>query len=163
MEYIVTIAVIWALVQFVDFMNRPKITRKYKESGRPDANYFRVLDSTAKNDPKPVHKPIRYANQFCTRAEKQEHMRSEYWLDLKAERMVIANGTCEVDGCDRQHNLHLHHTHYLTLLVESVDDVVLVCGDFYVDGTLVKGHHQQVHDKTGYSRVNTHDLSVLAN
>ena len=99
----------------------------------------------------PRESGIRVANQFMSREGKQAHLTSEFWKDLKAQRLAIANHTCEVDGCTNTSRLECHHLDYLSLGDEHIDDVVVLC----------RACHQAQHDHYGYDRLT--DYSVLIN
>ena len=147
--------------------------RKYKGKFDKD-NHHRNLTSPTFTEPTYINLPVvkdsthtNEANQFCRREEKQAHLRSKYWSNLKQQRLALARHTCEVPGCTHTTQLHLHHVDYYSLLAEDIDDVVIVCGDRWVNGELIKGHHQQIHDAAnliytnGYGRENLYPISLI--
>lgn len=161
MDYIITIVVIFLLYQFVEYTNRPKRTKKryYQPSKEPIFGDCDIPTATAETNQevKPAYvapkapAELRWSDQFMSPEQKAEHLLSDFWYDLRSQRMVIANHQCEVPGCNSKHRLNCHHTHYLTLGNETVEDVRIVC----------RSCHQQIHDKLGYNRVTKYPLNCL--
>jgi len=161
MDYIITIVVIFLLYQFVEYTNRPKRTRKkyYQSSNEPIFGGFNKPTETTKPvEPEPEPKQtytipteLRWSDQFMSPEQKAEHLLSDFWYDLRSQRMVIANNQCEVPGCGSTHRLNCHHTHYLTLGNESVEDLRIVC----------RSCHQKIHDKLGCDRVTKYPIECL--
>jgi len=87
-----------------------------------------------------------FGNIHMSQKQKQQHLGSDYWHQLKQKRTKIASGICE--RCGSAENLELHHIHYLSLGSEDIDDVRLVCRDC----------HQAIHDKYGYGRNGTYPI-----
>lgn len=156
MDYIITIVVIFLLYQFVEYTNRPKRTKKqyYKPS---DDTIFDELDwdlpESVYTPPTPIEWELANGNMLMSRAEKQEYMFSDDWANLKAMRMFLAEYKCEVEGCECNTNLHLHHVDYIMLGAGSKElpYVRIVCGF----------HHQLIHEKLGYARPTKYPLECL--
>jgi len=91
------------------------------------------------------------SNMYLSRGEKQDHLRSEYWRNLRIERLLITEGyICEACG-KRTVKLDLHHITYEHLGCESVEDVRLIC----------RSCHQHIHDLLGYDRTTKYPIEVL--
>jgi len=86
---------------------------------------------------------------FISREEKLAYMKSPQWQALKQQRSIIANHQCEVEGCTETHNLELHHTTYIRLTQEHIDDLRLLCPN----------HHQEKHDELGYDRTTYYPIN----
>ena len=104
------------------------------------------------NTPLVKHAPIvfKQSNQFMSREAKQAHLTSQFWKDLKQQRLVVANHTCEVDGCTNTSRLECHHLDYTDLGFESIDDVVVLC----------RACHQAQHDHYGYDRLTDYSTII---
>lgn len=83
---------------------------------------------------------------YISAEQKQAHLRSAYWYNLKQQRRDICNNLCE--QCNLVPPTELHHLHYTNLLHESIDDVVYLCTDC----------HQAIHNIYGYDRASTYPL-----
>ena len=98
--------------------------------------------TTPREIPTFIFSPLRESNQFMSREDKLAHMCSDFWKELKAQRLVIANYTCEVPGCTNTAHLECHHLDYSNLGAEEIEDVVMLC----------RKCHQAQHDAYGYGR-----------
>lgn len=99
------------------------------------------------DDTKDFTSPIQYSNQFCTAAEKAQHLKSAYWHTLKQKRLALANHKCE--SCNKQTYLYLHHVDYSNLLAENLNDVRAICFEC----------HQDIHNRLGYDRTTLYPIS----
>ena len=99
-----------------------------------------------------TNNPLVYSSQFMSAQEKQAHLRSDYWRNLKQERLTLANHQCEVPGCCSTNRLVLHHVTYESLGRERLNDVRAIC----------QHHHQQIHDRLGYLRETYYPIEILS-
>lgn len=148
----IVIAFIATVLFFLLDLDSPDLNKRDKEfkpkDNAPDS------DSSLHPESQPTIEWDSYeGNMFMSRAEKQEYMVSEDWVNLKAMRMFLAEHKCEVEGCECTTNLHLHHVDYIMLGTGSreLPYVRIVCGF----------HHQLVHDKLGYDRTTKFPLECL--
>jgi len=98
--------------------------------------------NTARTDNEEYH-----ASMFISREAKLKHMQSNYWKQLKKDRMLIVNNKCEI--CGSTNNLNLHHISYVRLGQEDIRDVRILCGG-------INGCHQRQHNHYGYDRKTTY-------
>jgi len=89
--------------------------------------------------PVPTTNPLP-GTMYISPQEKAEYLDSYAWKALKEVRLAIANYRCE--SCGSTDNLELHHTTYLRLTAEDIDDVRIQCN----------ACHSALHDKLGYDR-----------
>jgi len=106
--------------------------------------------------PKPMYDPHDFIPptdstqlMFISREEKLAYMKSPQWYSLKQQRQTIANHQCEIEGCTETEDLQLHHTTYIRLTQEHIDDLRLLCPN----------HHQEKHDELGYDRTTYYPIN----
>ena len=81
-----------------------------------------------------------FGDQFMTAEQKLQHLKSDYWKNLKETKIFFTQNRCEL--CFSEGILHLHHITYIRLGCENIKDVVLLCHKC----------HQRQHDHYGYDR-----------
>lgn len=86
---------------------------------------------------------------FISAKAKAEYMQSKQWVNLKSQRLIIANNKCEC--CGSINNLQLHHETYVRLTVEDINDVKILCGVC----------HNKLHAILGYDRATLYPISIL--
>ena len=96
-----------------------------------------------------------YSDMFMFKEEKQDHLRSLYWKNLKQRRLKKANDLCEY--CKKARPLELHHITYKRLGAEKLGDVRVLCRSCH---SLLHQNADKIY-KSGYSRQNEYPLNLL--
>ena len=156
MEVILLIILVWSIISW-HIRNKPKrykhpVTHTItKHSVRRGVFFYKGTPSTTDVSTITTIEPPIIGDMFMSAKAKLEHLNSPYWVQLKLNRLALANNQCEI--CGSTSFLQLHHTSYIRLGCEKLSDVIILCGG-------INGCHQRQHDHYGYDRTTNYSVLV---
>ena len=130
-----------------DKANKEYYSEKNEEKRLQDFLKKNPQQETKEKHPEETKKKRYHRNDYSSwLAKKAKHLKSQKWKNLRNKRLIKDNYACVV--CSKNGTVNLndrlecHHLSYENLGKEPLKDLRMVC----------RSHHQQIHDKHGYSR-----------